>query len=227
MDALNLQYLGELVLALRKSPSSTIRGCDQDLLRRLKGWPDDKLFPVIDLMRLYCLHPACNEMFKGSDRGMSQIMESLGWLKDPNAPLSLCAMRFFCNCFCFPTNQFAMLEKSQVLCQKWKELKIAQSTNKNTRLALATACLNLTVAAGSFTKKKAALSDVVQLALEHLGSETEPEARYRLVACLGTAVVNDPNCKGVVSSGFAPLASKLTGDAKLTQAVQELKQACA
>merc|ERR1719321_2327703 len=153
-------------------------------------------------MRLYALHPACNEMFKGSDRGMSQIIEALGWLKDPNAPLALCAMRFFCNCFCFPTNQFAMLEKSQVLCQKWRDLKIAGSTNKNTRLALATAALNLTVAAGSF-KKKTDLSGVAQLALEHLGTEPEAEARYRLVVCLGTAVLNDPSCKGAVASGFA------------------------
>jgi hypothetical protein len=120
-----------------------------------------------------------------------------------------------------------MLEKSQVLCQKWRDLKISGSTNKNTRLALATAALNLTVAAGSFTKQKASLSDVVQLVLEHLGTEAEAETRFRLVVCLGTAVLNDPNCKGIVSSGFTPLAPKLAGDAKLAQAVQELKQACA
>jgi len=32
---------------------------------KLAGWPEDKLFPVVDLQRLYLMHPSSSDLFKG------------------------------------------------------------------------------------------------------------------------------------------------------------------
>ena len=48
--------------ALRRTPSSKIRATDMELARYLLKWPAEMLFPVIDLLRFFLLHPFSNEM---------------------------------------------------------------------------------------------------------------------------------------------------------------------
>jgi phospholipase A-2-activating protein len=225
MDTLQLGYLGELIEALRRTPSSKIRATDMELIRYLLKWPTEQLFPVIDLLRFFLLHPFSNELFKGSDRGLGQIVEALGWLKDVNTPVALCGMRFFANCFCYSTNLYSIVEKRDMLCQKFRNAGLVASTNKNTRLALATTLLNLASGTATFVKGSKDLAAVVDLAVELLAVEKEVEGRYRLVSCLGTAVVADAKCKPKVMSALGKLGAQLTGDPKLQAAAQELRMA--
>jgi len=222
LDALSISYLPDLMRSLKKGPGSTIRECDKDVLKLLCKWPLDKLFPVIDLMRLFLLHPASGDLFKGSDRGLGQITESLCWLSDVNAPAALCGMRFFANCFASQTNSFPVYEQRQLLCQRFEP--VVKSTNKNTRLALATVLLNFAVTSMSRKEKVLDCACVVDLLVKHLAAEGEAEARYRLLAALGTFVVRDRTLAAQVVSKISSLSFPPGREA---DALAELKQACA
>ena len=43
----------------------------------------DKLFPVMDLYRVYLLHPTSYEAFAGSDAGVTYIQALIRFVSDP------------------------------------------------------------------------------------------------------------------------------------------------
>merc|ERR1711879_950438 len=91
------------------SMASEFRPCEKEVVHvRLKEWPSDKMFPVVDLWRLFLTHPQSADYYKGSDRGspiLSQICSLLD--TDVNGPLGLCCARYLANLFIYQTNRYA------------------------------------------------------------------------------------------------------------------------
>ena len=51
-----------------------------DLVKKLMTWPKDKIFPILDLFRVFILHPNAVDLFKGSDYGATYTGVFLGTL---------------------------------------------------------------------------------------------------------------------------------------------------
>merc|ERR1711870_74746 len=97
---------------------------------KLSDWPQENLFPVIDLQRLYILHPGSTELFKGTDKGAKIIARMLKCLKaDTNGPLGLCAARFLANLFQCGVNKHAIYDKRRLVLDSIGQV-IPSVTNK-------------------------------------------------------------------------------------------------
>mmetsp|Transcript_26757 Transcript_26757/g.61649 ORF Transcript_26757/g.61649 Transcript_26757/m.61649 type:complete len:743 (+) Transcript_26757:84-2312(+) len=198
LDAGDLIHLNAAVEKLKAGIASQIRPCEKDIVHYKMGeWPGDKLFPLIDLWRLFLLHPQSGDLFKGSDRGAGMIAKVLSLLaSDINGPLGLCAARWFANTSLYQTNRYAVFDKRAAVIKGIEGA--VKSTNKNVRLAAATVLLNFAIVLHevSFPPKPwdaAFASEVCRLALLYLeGAASEDnDGVQRVVLALGTMLPRD------------------------------------
>merc|ERR1712159_171575 len=111
------------------------------------------MFPVVDLWRLYLIHPGSAELFKGTDKGAKIIATVMRMLKDaPNSPLGLCCSRFFANMFNVSTNKWALYDKRKYVCDALKEI-IPMVENKNTKIGISYTLMNFGVAMAEKSEK--------------------------------------------------------------------------
>jgi hypothetical protein len=70
-------------------------------MRHLLEFPVAKVFPSIDLYRIYLLHPDSTVEFTKSDMGASQIANLLSFLGNKQAPAAvhMLTLRAMCNLF--------------------------------------------------------------------------------------------------------------------------------
>jgi len=146
LDPTELLHLNEAITKLKSGIlSKEFRDCEKEIIHvRLKQWPGDKLFPVLDLWRLFLVHPQSADFFKGTDRGTSFISDACQFLNgDINGPVGLCSARYLANLFLYQTNKYAIFDKKAYVL---KNIEPAlRSTNKNTRLATVTVLLNFAI----------------------------------------------------------------------------------
>lgn len=81
--------------------SSSVGPASVDVIKRLLEFPNEKLFPCLDLYRIFLLHPNSSEGYSGSDGGAHYLSVLLGQLTDPNVPKAniMLALRCLCNLF--------------------------------------------------------------------------------------------------------------------------------
>jgi len=198
LDVGDQTHLNACIEKLKAGIASEIRPCEKDIVHYKMGeWPSDKLFPVIDLWRLFLLHPQSGDLFKGSDRGAGMISKVLALLSsDINGPLGLCASRWFANTSLYQTNRYAVFDKKAAV---MKAIEPAlKSTNKNVRLAATTVLLNFAIILHevSFPPKPwdaAFAMEVTRLALLFLdvAAPDDNDAVQRTVLALGSLLPRD------------------------------------
>jgi hypothetical protein len=86
-----------------------------DVLKRCLDFPADKLFPALDLYRVYLLHPASSEGYSGSDGGAFYLSVILNPLMQPGAPKNniLLALRCLSNLFKNQSSQHTAIKNRQ------------------------------------------------------------------------------------------------------------------
>lgn len=198
MDSQEILYLTGAIDKLKSGAMKDLRACEKDVIHaKLGKWPNDKLFPVIDLWRLYLNHPQCCDYFKGSDRGQPFITQVLNLLaSDPNGALGMCSSRYIANLFQFQTNRYALFDK-RVAVLRNVDASLG-STNKHTRVACVTVLLNLAICIHevSFPPKAwdsecaAEVTRLVLSFLERAGAD-DGDAQQRCAYTLGTLLVRD------------------------------------
>eukprot|EP00913_Durusdinium_trenchii_P022294 g20947.t1 len=196
--------------------STELRDCEKEIIvKKLGKWPNDKLFPVVDLWRLLLAHPSSSDFFKGSDRGTSYILQVLNLLAvDINSPLGLCAARTAA-----AQSETSFDKRELVL--NGVEAAIS-STNKHTKLACASVLLNMAIILYESSQPPKAFDEatanrVLQLALTFLSKVEDEDARCRAMLAIGTLLTRDSAkrplsgaCKAADLLGkIPPLESKL------------------
>jgi PUL domain len=85
-----------------------------DIIKRCLEFPSDKLFPCLDLYRIFLLHPYSSEGYSGSDGGSYFLAILLAQL-DKSAPKAniMLAVRCLCNLFKNQSSQHAVLKNRQ------------------------------------------------------------------------------------------------------------------
>ncbi|CAE7481324.1 lub1 [Symbiodinium sp. KB8] len=223
LDPVETAHFAEGVTKLKTGITTELRDCEKEIIIKKMGkWPNEKLFPVVDLWRLFLAHPNSSDLFKGSDRGTAYIMQVLGLLSsDINGPLGLCAARYLANLFIYQTNKYAAFDKRE---QVLKGIEAALgSTNKHTKLACTSVLLNMAIVLYESSQPPKALDEasalrVAQLALGFLDKASEEEdARHRAILAIGSILPRD---KGAIvaeckAANFLGKVSSLEGKADL------------
>jgi phospholipase A-2-activating protein len=201
---------------------------------KLIEWPQQFLFPVMDLWRMFALHNRSTDFFKGSDRGAPVISKVCGFLADDAPdPLKMCTLRYLANLSAYQTNRMS--------CYQFRETIIKavapclKSANKNIKLAAITVVLNFAIElhATSFPPKTWDAQNgsvLAQLAIGFLTTSgpEDGDAQQRAALTIGTLLVRDKEKDGAIAqackeAGFlqnlVPITEKVT-----PRVVEELKR---
>ncbi|KAM9641354.1 phospholipase A-2-activating protein isoform 3-T3 [Trichechus inunguis] len=168
------------------------------ILWKATNWPEDIVFPALDILRLSIKHPSVNENFCNEKEGAQFSSHLLNLLNPKGKPANqLLALRTFCNCFVGQAGQKLMMLQRESLMSHAIELK--SGSNKNIHIALATLTLNYSVC---FHKDhniegKAQCLSVISTVLEVV---QDLEATFRLLVALGTLISDDSNAVQLAKS---------------------------
>uniref|UniRef100_A0A8C2NLP3 Phospholipase A-2-activating protein n=1 Tax=Capra hircus TaxID=9925 RepID=A0A8C2NLP3_CAPHI len=168
------------------------------ILWKAVNWPEDIVFPALDILRLSIKHPSVNENFCNEKEGARFSSHLVSLLNPRGKPANqLLALRTFCNCFVGQAGQKLMMSQRESLLSHAIELK--SGSNKNIHIALATLTLNYSVC---FHKDhniegKAQCLSVISTVLEVV---QDLEATFRLLVALGTLISDDSNAVQLAKS---------------------------
>eukprot|EP00742_Colponemidia_sp_Colp-10_P003823 GILJ01004073.1.p1 GENE.GILJ01004073.1~~GILJ01004073.1.p1 ORF type:complete len:786 (+),score=133.68 GILJ01004073.1:49-2358(+) len=200
ISELELRQLSVLVDVLKDKARyhlSSFNESDEKVLHeKLLAWPSDVIFPALDLLRLYVLHPKSEAQYKGLSRGLDIWTRVQRCLSAPDCSVNswLLALRYLANMFDLPTNKQAMIHRrSQTLDVLSAAFKM---DNKNVRVALATVLLNYATTFDEAPDQDSKLQCLSALA-ELLSSEKDPEATFRGLVGLGTLIYKDESIRDV------------------------------
>ncbi|KAL0970343.1 hypothetical protein UPYG_G00240700 [Umbra pygmaea] len=166
------------------------------LLWKTAHWPEEIVFPVLDILRLAVRNPQVNESLCGGNAELCNHL--LGLMKPQGRPANqMLALRTLCNCFSGWHGRTLLLAQREAILSHAVDL--CSVCNKNIHIALATLVLNY---AGSLhgqpdLEAKAQCLSVASAALE---SVQDKEAVFRLLVALGTTVASDPTAQDLAKS---------------------------
>ena len=158
------------------------------LLTKLITLPVEKVFPCLDLYRIFLLHPDATCHSKKFETGANHLYSLCGPLSDPKAgdPAKMLALRCICNLFREQTSIFVCREKSQ------KVIETVSAHLKNPKNTI----------------REAAITVLLNYSIAYLQKE-DHNARIQLISALG-AVANesDEQCKKRITAAVNNLTYK-------------------
>ncbi|CAL8241785.1 unnamed protein product [Merluccius merluccius] len=191
--------LGSVVVGPNNSNTQTLTLQQINLLWKASHWPEDIVFPVLDILRLAVRHPQVNESLCGEAEGTQLCNHLLSLMSPQGRPANqMLALRTLCNCFSGRQGRALLLAQRDAVLTQATDLAAA-TRNKNVQVALATLLLNY---AGCLhgrpqLEAKAQCLSVVSTALE---SVQDTEAVFRLLVALGTTLASDQTARDLARS---------------------------
>lgn len=160
---------------------------EYDLIKKLMTWPRDKVFPVLDLFRVFILHPHSQELFKGSDYGANYTSVFLGTLMHATDPPSLVtSFRVLANLFKHSVGQFCMKRRRSAVVEA--SMPHITAGNKLVRQGCAVVLLNYSVMF-CVDNDSEGRAEILQITAKMIATETEPETLLRLYVTLGNLLI--------------------------------------
>ena len=166
-----------------------VESSPQDLINLMKmlGWPDNKAFPALDVLRLTVLNErvASNFMFKDDsiiDKLLSLLLANLSGKVSDNC--QLLAVRTLCNLF--KTNRGLALLSPRLETIWPRVMQLLPKENKNVQIAISTLALNFSVAFRSLPDSTAEAQLITSIGMVLLETMTDSEAKFRCLVSLGT-----------------------------------------
>lgn len=195
-----LESLEKLLVAVSEPNPSTSPPTIQEinLLWKAAHWPEDIVFPVLDIMRLAVRHPQVNESLCGELEGVQLCNHLLSLMRPEGRPANqMLALRTLCNCFGGSHGRALLLAQREAVLSRAADL--AGVCNKNIHIALATLVLNYAGCLHSQPdlEAKAQCLSVASRALETV---QDKEAVFRLLVALGTTVASDQTARDLARS---------------------------
>ncbi|KAF4794826.1 Phospholipase A-2-activating protein [Turdus rufiventris] len=137
----DLIILEKLLSATCNTSAETPTAQQLQTLWRAINWPEDIVFPALDILRLSVRHPTVNENFCSEKEHVQFIILLLKFLNPKGKQANqLLALRALCNCFVSHAGQKLMMEQRDEIMTQAIETK--SGNNKNIHIALATLTLN-------------------------------------------------------------------------------------
>jgi len=198
LNPMEVTHLTDAIGKLKLGVSTEFRTCEKEIVFvKLKEWPKDKMFPVIDLWRAFLAHPVSSDYFKGSDRGTAFITQVLDLLaSDPAGALGQCSAQYLANLFIYQTNRYAAFDKKERLL-RGVETALA-SSRKQVKVAGASVLLNLAIVLHESTTPPkpwdaSYAASIVGVALDFVAKAgaDDADAVQRAVLAIGTVLPRD------------------------------------
>ncbi|KAF7669011.1 hypothetical protein LDENG_00264030 [Lucifuga dentata] len=168
------------------------------LLWKACHWPEDIVFPVLDIMRLAVRHPQVNESLCGEEEGVQLCNHLLSLMRPEGRPANqMLALRILCNCFSGRHGRSLLMAQRETVLLHAADL--APILNKNIHIALATLVLNYAGCLHSQPDLEAK-AQCLSVASRVLESVQDREAVFRLLVALGTTVASDHTAKDLACS---------------------------
>uniref|UniRef100_A0A1A8L2W5 Phospholipase A2-activating protein n=1 Tax=Nothobranchius pienaari TaxID=704102 RepID=A0A1A8L2W5_9TELE len=177
-------------------PPPTIQ--EINLLWKASLWPEDIVFPVLDILRLAVRHPQVNESLCGEAEGVQLCNHLLKLMRPDGRPANqMLALRTLCNCFSGRHGRALLMAQRETVLSRSADL--VAICNKNIHIALATLVLNYAGCLHSQPdlEAKAQCLSVASRALETV---QDKEAIFRLLVALGTTVASDQTAQDLARS---------------------------
>ncbi|XP_069096867.1 phospholipase A-2-activating protein isoform X2 [Pleurodeles waltl] len=193
-----LDLLEKLLSVVGNPSTETPTARQLDILWKAVRWPEDIVFPALDILRLSMKHPSVNENYC-SEKACEQFSSHLVKLLSPNGKQAnqLLALRTLSNCFTSePGQRLMMSQKDPVMSQA---MELRTGSNKNIHIALATLTLNYAVCLNKARdiEGKAQCLTVISTVVEAVH---DLEAAFRLLVALGTLICDDVNAVQLAKS---------------------------
>ncbi|KAL8576565.1 hypothetical protein ACOMHN_003123 [Nucella lapillus] len=176
-----------------------------DTLQKLLEWPEDKVFPALDVLRIGVKHPVITSQFCPNPAFLTFLCKCLA----PGSPAAnqMLILRTIANLFSQPEGAKLLgAQQTQIL---EGVTSCDQMSSKNPQIAQSTAVLNFAIAATSgqdFDRKSECITSATKL----LSNEKDAEATFRLLVALGTLAAGDEMCQAILQSlDFVPELKKL------------------
>uniref|UniRef100_A0A8C6T9K3 Phospholipase A-2-activating protein n=1 Tax=Neogobius melanostomus TaxID=47308 RepID=A0A8C6T9K3_9GOBI len=184
------------VCASNSEPAPTLQQIN--LLWKATHWPEDIVFPVLDILRLAVRHPQVNKTLCGDAEGVQLCNHLLSLMRPEGRPANqMLALRTLCNCFSGRHGRALLMSQRETVLLQAADL--ASVCNKNIHIALATLVLNYAACFHSQPdlEAKAQCLSVASRALETV---QDKEAVFRLLVALGTTVSSDQTARDLARS---------------------------
>ncbi|XP_039589171.1 phospholipase A-2-activating protein isoform X3 [Passer montanus] len=194
----DLIILEKLLSATCNTSTETPTAQQLQTLWRAINWPEDIVFPALDILRLSVRHPTVNENFCSEKEHVQFIILLLKFLNPKGKQANqLLALRALCNCFVSHAGQKLMMEQRDEIMTQAIETK--SGNNKNIHIALATLTLNYAVCLHKVNnvEGKAQCLSVISTVMEVV---QDLEAIFRLLVALGTLISDDTNAVQLAKS---------------------------
>ncbi|RLV97007.1 hypothetical protein DV515_00012223 [Chloebia gouldiae] len=194
----DLIVLEKLLSATCNTSTETPTAQQLQTLWRAVNWPEDIVFPALDILRLSVRHPTVNENFCNEKEQVQFIILLLKFLNPKGKQANqLLALRALCNCFVSHAGQKLMMEQRDEIMTQAIEMK--SGNNKNIHIALATLTLNYAVCLHKVNnvEGKAQCLSVISTIMEVV---QDLEAIFRLLVALGTLISDDTNAVQLAKS---------------------------
>nr|XP_032812209.1 phospholipase A-2-activating protein-like [Petromyzon marinus] len=216
-----------------------------DALELLLSWPDEFLFPALDILRLCLRLDVPNKHFLGAACGPAQLSRLLALTSAPKAGAAapMLALRALCNaCSRDPGRRLMRERRSRVV---EGALELVGSDNRNVQVALATLLLNYAVlhsepssssssffsaivASRNADDDDEATTQLLSAAVALLERRPDAEAAFRLLVCVATLLLRGGDVARRLSDalGVRAHAERCAGlpgaPAKLTECARSL-----
>ena len=168
-----------------------------EFLGRILQWPQEKLFPCIDIVRMLVLSTDGAEFFaKDEGRRLLQKIISSAFVPDASVPTKLVTLKLLCNCFRHRKLLESVSSDFGDIMNNFSSM--AEAPNKHVRLALSNLIVNLSVfcsdganfppvGGGQEALSFQCASLAVEMLKHSIADDVEPT--FRALVCVGTLAV--------------------------------------
>ena len=195
------------------------------LLERLLRWPREKLFPIIDIVRMLVLIDDGAAHFADAGGRLLRSVVSSAFAPETPEPTKLVALRLLCNCF---KHRGLLQSAAPHFAEIMNGLSsLAESGRKNVRLALANLMMNMSVFCADGAREahhcETQCASLAVEILKHAQAE-DAEAAFRALVSVGTLVLRFPEVKQLMQAMEvkALVAKYATSGGKLAEAASDV-----
>eukprot|EP01125_Pyxidicula_operculata_P010219 TRINITY_DN3364_c0_g1_i1.p1 TRINITY_DN3364_c0_g1~~TRINITY_DN3364_c0_g1_i1.p1 ORF type:complete len:447 (-),score=137.39 TRINITY_DN3364_c0_g1_i1:47-1387(-) len=190
-------------------------------LQKLLGWPTDKCFVAIDLLRLMVLHQeGCNYIINQNTTLIPKVIQ-LGTNKENAHPSnSTLTFRFISNCFMFHSLRNDMKAYTPQMIDKL--IDCYSGANNTLKIALSTALLNFSIMILGGGSDEEGAERTVSFLCDAISSETDQEVEFRLLVSMGNLFLS--NKKYIAQANDLDFKDTLQ---KLSETSQDKVKQCA
>ncbi|XP_008944359.1 PREDICTED: phospholipase A-2-activating protein, partial [Merops nubicus] len=193
----DLVTLKNLLSAASKTSAETPTEQQLQTLWKAINWPEDVVFPALDILRLSVRHPTVIENF-ANEKDPAQFNILLKFLNPNGKPANqLLALRALCNCFVCQAGQKLVMEHRDEILTRAVEMRSGGSRNRH--IALASLMLNYAVClrkANNTEGKSQCLSGISTV----MKDVKDLEAIFRLLVAIGTLLSDDTDAVQLAKS---------------------------